>query len=91
MDLFPTARRPNVGELLRGPPELSTAIEDYVALRFAGDPLESANLQRAARFILDARGVEKSRVFTRRWLSLFDLWSWADLPVLSPALMFRLR
>lgn len=74
-----------------GPPELSTTIEAYVALRLAGDPVDAEHLQRAARYILDAGGVEKSRVFTRLWLALFDLWSWDDLPVLPPELMFLPR
>jgi squalene-hopene/tetraprenyl-beta-curcumene cyclase len=74
-----------------GPPELSTTIEAYVALRLAGDSPEVVHLQRAARFIVDAGGIEKSRVFTRLWLSLFGLWSWTDIPVLPPELMFLPR
>ena len=32
-----------------------------------------------------------TRVFTRIWLALFGLWSWDELPVLPPELMFLPR
>ena len=71
-----------------GPPELSTTVEAYVALRLAGDPVDSAHLRRAALFIQSSGGVERTRVFTRIWLALFDLWPWAELPVVPPELIF---
>jgi squalene-hopene/tetraprenyl-beta-curcumene cyclase len=71
-----------------GPPELSTTIEAYVALRLAGDPADAEHLQRARRFIRDAGGVERSRVFTRLWLALIGLWPWDQLPVIPPELIF---
>jgi squalene-hopene/tetraprenyl-beta-curcumene cyclase len=74
-----------------GPPELSTTVEAYVALRLAGDRAEAEHLQRAAEFIRGSGGVERTRVFTRIWLALFGLWSWDELPVLPPELMFLPR
>ena len=71
-----------------GPPDLSTTVEAYVALRLAGDPVEAAHMQLAARFIQASGGVERTRVFTRIWLALFGLWPWADLPILPPELTF---
>ena len=71
-----------------GPPELSTTVEAYVALRLAGDPPEAAHLELAAKAIRDAGGVESTRVFTRIWLALFGLWPWAELPVLPPEMIF---
>jgi squalene-hopene/tetraprenyl-beta-curcumene cyclase len=70
-----------------GPPDLSTTIEAYVALRLAGDPIDAPHLRDAARFILSSGGIEASRVFTRIWLSLFGLWSWDEVPVLPPEIM----
>jgi len=67
-----------------GPADLSTAVEAYVALRLAGDPPDAAHMRRAARLVLDAGGVERTRVFTRMWLSLLSLWSWEHVPVLPP-------
>ncbi|QKW38790.1 squalene--hopene cyclase [Actinomadura sp. NAK00032] len=71
-----------------GPADLSTTIEAYIALRLAGDPVDADHMRRAAKFARDAGGIEGSRVFTRIWLALFGQWSWDDLPVMPPELMF---
>ncbi|MFG2085269.1 MULTISPECIES: squalene--hopene cyclase [unclassified Spirillospora] len=71
-----------------GPPDLSTTIEAYVALRLAGDPVDAGHMRRAAAHVREAGGIEGSRVFTRIWLALFGQWSWDDLPVMPPELMF---
>jgi squalene-hopene/tetraprenyl-beta-curcumene cyclase len=65
-----------------GPPELSTTVEAYLALRLAGDPPDAAHMARAAAYVRDSGGLEATRVFTRIWLALFGLWRWEDLPVL---------
>jgi squalene-hopene/tetraprenyl-beta-curcumene cyclase len=70
-----------------GPADLSTTIEAYVALRLAGDAPEAPHMRRAAEFVLDSGGVERSRVFTRLWLALFGLWPWERLPALPPEIM----
>jgi squalene-hopene/tetraprenyl-beta-curcumene cyclase len=74
-----------------GPPELSTTIEAYVALRLAGDSPDDDHLVRAKRYIISAGGIERSRTFTRIWLAMFDLWPWAELPVIPPELVFLPR
>ncbi|NEA28257.1 squalene--hopene cyclase [Actinomadura bangladeshensis] len=71
-----------------GPADLSTTIEAYVALRLAGDPPDADHMLAAAKYARDAGGIEGSRVFTRIWLALFGQWSWDDLPVMPPELMF---
>ncbi|HEY8482692.1 MAG TPA: squalene--hopene cyclase [Spirillospora sp.] len=71
-----------------GPPDLSTTVEAYVALRLAGDSADSAHMRRAAAYVREAGGIEASRVFTRIWLALFGQWSWDDLPVMPPELMY---
>jgi squalene-hopene/tetraprenyl-beta-curcumene cyclase len=67
-----------------GPGDLSTTVEAYVALRLAGDPRDAPHLALARRFVLDAGGIERTRVFTRIWLALVGQWSWDDLPALPP-------
>ncbi len=42
----------------------------------------------AADFVRSSGGIERTRVFTRIWLAMFGLWSWDDLPVLPPELMY---
>ncbi|HWB21646.1 MAG TPA: squalene--hopene cyclase [Gaiellaceae bacterium] len=70
-----------------GPADLSTTAEAYVALRLAGDPADAQHMRLAAELIRDQGGLEASRVFTRMWLSLLGLWSWARVPVLPPEQM----
>ncbi|HEV3327891.1 MAG TPA: squalene--hopene cyclase [Acidimicrobiales bacterium] len=74
-----------------GPPDLSTTVEAYVALRLSGDPDNAGHLRDAARFVRDAGGVEHSRVFTRIWLAMLGLWSWEDVPVVPPELIYLPR
>jgi squalene-hopene/tetraprenyl-beta-curcumene cyclase len=71
-----------------GPGDLSTTIEAYVALRLAGDPPEAPHMRTALAFVQRKGGIEASRVFTRIWLAMFGQWSWDDLPVLPPELIF---
>jgi squalene-hopene/tetraprenyl-beta-curcumene cyclase len=71
-----------------GPGDLSTTVEAYVALRLAGDPADAAHMREAAAFIRDGGGIERSRVFTRMWLSLLSLWSWHDVPTIPPEIVF---
>ncbi len=71
-----------------GPADLSTTIEAYVALRLAGDDVESPPLRAAAAWVRAHGGIEASRVFTRIWLAVMGRWDWEDLPVLPPEIMF---
>ena len=74
-----------------GPPELSTTIEAYAALRLAGDPSDATHMEKAAAYVRDAGGIESARVFTKLWLSLFGICSWDEIPVVPPEMMFLPR
>jgi squalene-hopene/tetraprenyl-beta-curcumene cyclase len=71
-----------------GPADLSTTVEAYTALRMAGDPTDAGHMRRAREYILDGGGLEATRVFTRIWLALFGEWSWDNLPMLPPEMIF---
>jgi squalene-hopene/tetraprenyl-beta-curcumene cyclase len=71
-----------------GPGDLSTTVEAYVALRLAGDEPEAPHLTRARDWIIGQGGVEATRVFTRLWLALSGRWSWDELPVIPPELIY---
>ena len=71
-----------------GPGNLSTTVEAYVALRLAGDAPDAPHMSRAAAWIREQGGVEATRVFTRIWLALSGRWSWDDLPVIPPELIY---
>jgi squalene-hopene/tetraprenyl-beta-curcumene cyclase len=71
-----------------GDGDLSTTVEAYVALRLAGDLPEAPHMTKAAGWIRDAGGISAARVFTRIWLAMFGQWSWDDLPVMPPELIY---
>jgi squalene-hopene/tetraprenyl-beta-curcumene cyclase len=71
-----------------GPGDLSTTVEAYLALRLAGDEPDAPHMKLACDWITDQGGVEATRVFTRIWLALSGLWSWDDLPVIPPELIY---
>src|SRR5882672_4619569 len=67
-----------------GPPDLSTTVEAWVALRLAGDAPDAPHMATALEFIRAHGGLEATRVFTRIWLALVGQWSWDELPELPP-------
>ena len=71
-----------------GPGNLSTTVEAYVALRLAGDEPDAPHMRRAAEWVRAQGGVEATRVFTRIWLALSGQWSWDELPVIPPELIY---
>ena len=71
-----------------GPGDLSTTVEAYVVLRLAGHQPGEPHMARAAGWIRAAGGIRATRVFTRIWLALFGEWSWDDLPVMPPELIY---
>jgi squalene-hopene/tetraprenyl-beta-curcumene cyclase len=71
-----------------GPPNVSTTIEAYAALRLAGDPIDAPHMAIAREYVLRSGGIESARVFTHIWLALFGLWSWDDVPALPPELIY---
>ncbi|MFI5067035.1 MAG: prenyltransferase/squalene oxidase repeat-containing protein, partial [Streptosporangiales bacterium] len=71
-----------------GPGELSTTVEAYVALRLAGHLPGAPHMKAAAEWIRGRGGIAAARVFTRIWLALFGQWSWDDLPVMPPEMVY---
>jgi squalene-hopene/tetraprenyl-beta-curcumene cyclase len=71
-----------------GPGTLSTTVEAWVALRYAGDAADAPHMAQAAAWVRDHGGVERARVFTHMWLSMIGLWSWDDCPTLPPEIMY---
>jgi squalene-hopene/tetraprenyl-beta-curcumene cyclase len=66
-----------------GPPDLSTSIEAYVALRMCGvDPGP-----RALAYIRREGGIPKSRLFTKCFLALLGQWPWQRMVPIPPELV----
>jgi squalene-hopene/tetraprenyl-beta-curcumene cyclase len=76
------------GTFYGAPPDVSATVEAYVALRLAGDGADEAHMVAAAAWVRTHGGVGAARVFTRIWLAMVGAWSWDDLPVLPPELIF---
>src|SRR5215831_17429204 len=71
-----------------GDGDLSTTVEAYLALGLAGDRPDAGHMATAAGWIRDQGGIAATRVFTRIWLAMFGQWSWDDLPVMPPELIY---
>ena len=71
-----------------GPGDLSTTVEAYVALKLAGDPADAPHMTLAADWITANGGLTATRVFTRIWLAISGLWSWDELPVIPPEVIY---
>jgi squalene-hopene/tetraprenyl-beta-curcumene cyclase len=66
-----------------GPPDLSTSIEAYVALRMCGvDPGP-----RALAYIQREGGIPRSRLFTKCFLALLGQWPWQRMVPIPPELV----
>jgi squalene-hopene/tetraprenyl-beta-curcumene cyclase len=66
-----------------GPPDLSTSIEAYVALRMCGvDPGA-----RALAYIRREGGIPKSRLFTKCFMALLGQWPWQRMVPIPPELI----
>jgi squalene-hopene/tetraprenyl-beta-curcumene cyclase len=66
-----------------GPPDLSTSIEAYVALRMCG--VEPG--PRALAYIQREGGIPKARLFTKCFLALLGHWPWQRMVPIPPELV----
>ncbi|MBO0806374.1 MAG: squalene--hopene cyclase [Nocardiopsaceae bacterium] len=71
-----------------GPGDLSTTVEAYLALRLAGDAPDEPHMKQTAEWITANGGLTATRVFTRMWLAMSGLWSWDELPVIPPEIIY---
>src|ERR1700735_4201693 len=49
---------------------------------------DADHMARAAAWIVAQGGIPATRVFTRIWLAMFGQWSWDDLPVIPPEMIY---
>src|SRR6266705_5054026 len=59
-----------------GPPDLSTTVESYVALKMAG--VDAGGETR--RYFQREGGIPRARVFTKCFLALLGEWPWQRIP-----------
>ncbi|MEG3594074.1 MAG: squalene--hopene cyclase [Chloroflexota bacterium] len=75
------------GQYYGAPGDLSTSVECYLALKIAGYSENEKSMIKAKDFILSKGGIEKTRVFTKIWLSLVDQWKWEGVPIMPAELI----
>jgi squalene-hopene/tetraprenyl-beta-curcumene cyclase len=74
-----------------GPPEVSTSVKAYFALKLAGDTPEAPHMKRARRVILDLGGVEATNSFTKIYLSILGQYDWERCPAIPPEMILLPR
>ena len=75
------------GQYYGAPGDLSTSVECYLALKIAGYSENDESMIKAKNFICSKGGIEKTRVFTKIWLSLLDQWKWDGIPIMPAELI----
>ena len=75
------------GQYYGAPGDLSTSVECYLALKIAGYSENDELMLKAKNFICSKGGIEKTRVFTKIWLSLVDQWKWEGVPIMPAELI----
>ncbi len=67
--------------------DLSSSVKAYFALKLTGDDPDAPHMKRAREAILARGGAERSNVFTRYGLALFEQVPWRAAPVMPVELM----
>ncbi|TPW36128.1 squalene--hopene cyclase [Oecophyllibacter saccharovorans] len=71
--------------------DLSASVKAYFALKAIGDDPQAPHMKRAREAILAHGGAERTNVFTRIQLALFDQVPWRAVPVMPVELMLLPR
>ena len=70
-----------------GPLDISATVKAYWALKTVGDSIDAPHMVRARNAILKAGGAERTNVFTRIMLALFEQVPWRAVPVMPVEIM----
>jgi squalene-hopene/tetraprenyl-beta-curcumene cyclase len=70
-----------------GPFDISASVKAYWALKAVGDPIDAPHMVRAREAILAHGGAERTNVFTRIMLALFEQVPWRAVPVMPVEIM----
>ena len=70
-----------------GPLDISATVKAYWALKAVGDSIDAPHMVRARNAILKAGGAERTNVFTRIMLALFEQVPWRAVPVMPVEIM----
>lgn len=70
-----------------GPPDVSSSVKAYFALKLAGDDPSAPHMAKARAVIRALGGVGACNSFTRIYLAIFGQADWADCPAVPPELV----
>ncbi len=70
-----------------GPPDLSTTVEAWYALRLCGVPADDPRMARGRDMARALGGVNRARFFTKLWLAVLGRYPWDPIPVLPPEMI----
>jgi len=71
--------------------DMSASVKAYFALKMIGDSPDDDHMRRAREAIHARGGAERSNVFTRVLLSLYDVTTWRSVPVMPVEIMLLPR
>ncbi|MCL5055685.1 MAG: squalene--hopene cyclase [Firmicutes bacterium] len=70
-----------------GPPEISSSIKAYFALKLAGYDPSKPFMQKAKRLIRSLGGVDKANSFTKIYLAVLGQYPWEKCPAVPPEII----
>ncbi len=70
-----------------GPPDVSTSVKAYFALKLAGDVPGASHMAKAREVIRGLGGVEACNSFTKIYLAIFGQCPWSRCPAVPPELV----
>lgn len=81
-------RVPGVGwvQFPGGKIEVSCSVKAYLALKWAGYPIDSPEMTEARELILKAGGIDACNSFTKFYLAMVGQYKWTDCPAVPPEL-----
>jgi squalene-hopene/tetraprenyl-beta-curcumene cyclase len=71
-----------------GPMEISATVKAYLALKLAGDGIESPHMKLMREQILAAGGITKCNTWTKIYLAMVGAYPWDGCPAIPPEMMF---
>jgi len=70
-----------------GPPNISSSVKAYFALKMIGDAVDEPHMARAREAILEQGGAARSNVFTRSLMALHGEIPWRAVPIMPVEIM----
>ena len=70
-----------------GPPNVSSTVKAYFALKLVGDDAEAEHMRKARERVLELGGLDATNSFTKLYLAIFGQYDWERAPAVPPELI----